>query len=402
MKIILTFNELRRDGMGTAALTLYRALRSQGVEVCPIHAWDEINFPEYEQEARPRIVRAGPRHDPITDDVQILTKALNDLCEDGDVVIDSGSPNWLCTIPYLKPGIRWITCVHSINPSTLKLCRAYPDRVSAWVCISKGVRDRFLKKLPKQYHDRVHLICNAVTDCEKPKVDYSAGDMLKIVYVGRIEDSSKGCGKIPLILSELRRRGIKARCDFYGYFHDWEKQFWTVVDKVNVRDMVKYCGEIKHEDVYAFLPQYDVFLSPSNFEGFGLSLAEAMACAVPTVASLIPGVTDWLADYGNSGLVVPKMDIRGFADALESLFKNQNLRVSLGERGHRRIIELAGFEAHGQSYADIARMVSADDGYKMIKPHCSIEHYTVPGFLKPWGPARLLPGWLKSWLRRFM
>ena len=53
MKVVLAFNELYRDGMGTAAITLYRALKSQGIDVQPVHAWNDIKFPEYVAEAKP-------------------------------------------------------------------------------------------------------------------------------------------------------------------------------------------------------------------------------------------------------------------------------------------------------------------------------------------------------------
>ena len=37
MKVILGFNELKNDGMGSAAITLIKALRTQGLTVIPVH-----------------------------------------------------------------------------------------------------------------------------------------------------------------------------------------------------------------------------------------------------------------------------------------------------------------------------------------------------------------------------
>ncbi len=400
MKVILAFNELYRDGMGTAAITLYRALKSRGVDVQPVHAWHDVKFPEYEAEAKPIFVdNDGYGFDG--DKIKKMVDCVNGLTEDGDVLIDFGSANWLACLPYFKPGLRVITAVHSINPSTLKLGCAYKERISAWVCISKGVMDRFLKRLPKKYHSKVHLICNAVNECPEPKTDYSTGDTLKILFLGRIEDTSKGCGKIPKILAELKRRGIKAKCDFYGYFHNWERQFWESVDKVGVRDMVEYCGEVGHEEVYGIMKRYDLFLSPCNFEGFGLSCAEAMICGLPCVSSLIPGVTDWLLDYDKAGLCVQKTDIKAFADAIERL-ADRSFAEQIGQAGRRRIQSLASFESHGKGYAELVRYVSAANDYEQVAPNCPIDRYVQPEFLKSWGPARLLPVWLKTRLRRFM
>ena len=400
MKVILAFNELYRDGMGTAATTLFRALKAQGVEVQPVHAWRDVKFPEYEEEAKPVFVE-NDGYGFDGDKIRKMVECVNGLTVDGDVLINFGSANWLACVPYFRKGLRIITAVHSINPSTLKLGRAYAERISAWVCISKGVMDRFLKKLPRKYHGKVHLICNAVDDCPAPKTDYSIDGTLKILFLGRIEDTSKGCGKIPKILAELRRRGIRARCDFYGYFHNWERQFWAAVDKAGVRDMVKYCGEVSHSQVYGIMTQYDIFLTPSNFEGFSLSNSEAMMCALPCVASKIEGVIDWIFDGGKAGLCVPKTDIKAFADAIERL-ADRAFAAEIGRAGRARIQSLASFEAHGKGYAGLVRAVSGVENYLPVAPHCPIDDYVLPEFLKPWSLARLLPTWLKTWLRRFM
>lgn len=401
MKVFTLFNDIHKDGMGSAALTLVTALKAQGVDVVPVHAWREVDYPEYEEKCKPVFCNEEMRwmEGPW---LKNMVEKINSMAEDGDVAIDFGSSDWLACAPYFKPGLRMITAVHSINPSTLKLASAYPERISAFVCISKGVEERFRRRLPKNHCAKIHLIPNAVAAARQPKTGWSNDGVLRILFLGRIENTSKGCGKIPKILKELKRRGIKAKLDLYGYFHNWEREWWKAVDKADVRDMVEYRGMADHDQVYDIMRGYDAFLTPSNFEGFPLSNSEAMSCALPIVTSRIVGVTDWICDYGKAGLLVDKMDIKGFADALEALAKDENLRRRIGEAGRERINALASFEAHGRLYAELCRAVSAGSDYAPVKPHCEIENYVTPEFLKPWGPARILPVWLKTWLRRFM
>ena len=401
MKVFPLFNEIKRDGMGSAAMTLVKAVKSQGIDVQPIHAWREVDFPEYEAECKPIFVEndgygVDSKHLPR------MVEKVNELANDGDVVINFGSANWLACIPYFNPGIRVITAVHSINPSTLKLGRAYPERISAFVCISKGVMDRFLSKLPRKFHNKVYLIPNAVDIAQNPKTDWSNDGVLRILFLGRIEATSKGCDKLPKILKVLKRRGVAAKLDLYGYFHNWKRQWWDAVDRAGVRDMVEYNGEISHEKVYEVMRDYDVFISPSNFEGFPLSNSEAMSCALPVVVSCIKGVTDWICDYGRCGITVRKMDVKGFADALERLAKSPVLREKFGRSARKRIMDLASVESHGRKYAELARMVSGQSDYVIAQPHCPLDHYVQPEFLKSWGLARLLPTRIKTWLRRFM
>lgn len=401
MKAILLFNEIKRDGMGSAAMTLVQALCSQGVEAQPLHAWREVEFAEYERECRPKFV-ANDGYGTDGERLARMVAKIDSLAGDGDVVINFGSANWLACLPYINPGIRVVTAVHSINPSTLKLGRAYADRVSAFVCISKGVLDRFLAKLPKKHHHKVHLIPNAVAVAPRPKTDWANDGVLRLLFLGRIEATSKGCDKLPKILKELKRRSVAVKLDLYGYFHNWEEEWWKAVDKAGVREEVEYKGEVANEQVYDIMREHDVFISPSNFEGFSLSNSEAMSAAMPIVTSCIKGVTDWICDYGRCGITVGKMDIKGFADALEDLARDEKKRKRLGQAARERICKLASFEAHGRKYAELLRKVSAEKDYSVVEPHCPISDYTLPEFLKPWGPARLLPIWLKTWLRRFM
>ena len=120
MKVYPLFNEIKRDGMGIAAMTLVKALCTQDVVVQPIHAWKEVDFPEYEEECTPLFVENidyGVDGEHLTR----MVEKINTLAKSGDVVINFGSPNWLACIPYLNPEIRVITAVHSINPSTLSI-----------------------------------------------------------------------------------------------------------------------------------------------------------------------------------------------------------------------------------------------------------------------------------------
>ena len=402
MKVILGLNAIHRDGMGSVAVTLLRALRAEGIEAVALHAWREIDLPGYEAEFAPRFVEGLAEYRVDGEAIARLVAAVDALADEGDVFIHTGSPNWAACIPYFKGGVRVVTGVHNINPSTLKLCRAFANRVSAFVCVSYGVRSYFQKWLPRALWKRIYVIANAVDFVKVAKADYTPHKPLRVVYTGRIEDTSKGCGKLPLIFAELKRRGVAVELDLYGYFHNWETQFWRMVACEGVEEIIHYCGEINHSELSQRLIMYDVFIVPSNIDGFNLSLAEAMMAGLPCVSSSIMGVTEWLLDGGAAGLLVEKMDIQGFADALERLSKEPGLAEKLGRAARARISELASFEAHGRAYEQLFRMVSASQEGVVPPQVLDAARYVFPSCLKPWGPARLLPTWLKTWLRRFM
>lgn len=79
-------------------------------------------------------------------------------------------------------------------------------------------------------------------------------------------------------------------------------------------------------DVPEVLAALDVFCLPSRWEGFGLALAEALACGLPAVASAVDSLPEVL---GPAGLLVPPDDPAALADALERLLSDPALRASL-------------------------------------------------------------------------
>ena len=96
------------------------------------------------------------------------------------------------------------------------------------------------------------------------------------------------------------------------------------------------------------------------------------------------------------------MDINGFVDALEDLAKSEVKRREIGVAARRYISDLASFATHGKKYISLVCEISGSVNYTEVQPHCSIENYVQPEFLKPWRLARLLPTCFKTWLRRFM
>lgn len=76
-----------------------------------------------------------------------------------------------------------------------------------------------------------------------------------------------------------------------------------------------------------------VFVYPSLYEGFGLPPLEAMACGVPVIVSNRSSLPEVVGDVG---LKVDALDIDGLAAAMLSVIENDELAVSLGQRGIER------------------------------------------------------------------
>ena len=80
----------------------------------------------------------------------------------------------------------------------------------------------------------------------------------------------------------------------------------------------------------------EAFLFPSIYEGFGLPILEAMACATPVLTS---DATATAEIAGSAALLVDPLDVRSIAGGIVKLMTDEGLRVRLRGRGFER----AGF-----------------------------------------------------------
>ncbi len=104
-----------------------------------------------------------------------------------------------------------------------------------------------------------------------------------------------------------------------------------IAPKVTLRDAVP------HEELPLYYSAADVCAVPSYYESFGLVAVEAMACAVPVVASRVGGLKETVQD-GRTGYLAPWRCPEPFAERLDLLLRNEPLRRSLGHEARNHAL----------------------------------------------------------------
>ncbi len=94
------------------------------------------------------------------------------------------------------------------------------------------------------------------------------------------------------------------------------------------------CGFVPDELMPSYYSTADLYVSASLMEGFGLPLAEALACETPVVATE-GGATAEVVGLG--GLLTPARDPVALADAISRLLVNPMLRREMGAKGREHI-----------------------------------------------------------------
>lgn len=106
-----------------------------------------------------------------------------------------------------------------------------------------------------------------------------------------------------------------------------------------------YCS-LQHDEVSQLLQSATAFVLPSMEEGFARVLSEAMACALPVIATYETGATTVIRN-GQEGIIVPARDVAALADAMILLGTDAEKNREMG---------MNAFRACGQSntWADYA------------------------------------------------
>jgi glycosyltransferase involved in cell wall biosynthesis len=114
-----------------------------------------------------------------------------------------------------------------------------------------------------------------------------------------------------------------------------------LTNNLNLNQHLRLLGWV--EDISELLPTFDLFVSPSRSEPFGLSIVEAMAAAVPVLATMSEGAQEIIQDH-KTGFLVPVQDVEALAKAISELLSDPEERVRLSENARRVVRERFSLE----------------------------------------------------------
>lgn len=134
------------------------------------------------------------------------------------------------------------------------------------------------------HENKVKLLPYGV-EVEKCRERSKSADIVKFIFVGRVE-CAKGIFYLLEAFAQLKK----------------ERKGWqlTVVGDIKLNkawleerySFCKFKGAVDHSTVLELLRNSDVFVLPSLYEGFSLSIIEAMSQGLPVIASKVSGAED--------------------------------------------------------------------------------------------------------------
>lgn len=102
-------------------------------------------------------------------------------------------------------------------------------------------------------------------------------------------------------------------------------------------DNCKMIGKVAHADMPALYSQVDALLMPTLREGFGLAVAEAMACGLPVVGSRNSAIPELVVE-GEGGFLADVEAPETFSEALNRLAADPTARQRMGSYNRRKAV----------------------------------------------------------------
>jgi glycosyltransferase involved in cell wall biosynthesis len=159
------------------------------------------------------------------------------------------------------------------------------------------------------------------------------------LYVGRLEKKKN----TPLLIEAFvrfkhRNENRLEKLVLIGDASFGSEEIKYIIHEFGLQNEVLMPGWASEEDIPYIISGATAFILPSLHEGFGITILQALACGVPTIASDIPVLREVA---GSAALFFDPHDKEDLAKIMEKIITDEHLRQELIDRGLKRAAEFS-------------------------------------------------------------
>ena len=198
-------------------------------------------------------------------------------------------------------------------------------RRSIFITVSNSSKEELIEiGVPE---DKIKVIHNGISNTYNP--DWSKKSSFPhILYLGRLK-KYKRLDHLIRAMKLVKKEVEDAKLSIAGS-GDVEEELKKMVEELNLSNHVEFYGYVNEEKKKDLLQSAWVFVTPSQKEGWGLTVIEANACGTPAIAYDVPGLKDSIRN-GETGLLVANGDIHKLAESIIRVLKDEKLREKLSK-----------------------------------------------------------------------
>lgn len=271
----------------------------------------------------------------------------------------------LAAIASRRIGVPWVYHVHS--PASRDSTRRLTNLANAWIetqslrqcshliTVSESLRQDCL--LQGVEASRVTVVHNGVPAIRPLRASTPVPGTPWTIGMVALMRPRKGLEYVLEALSLLKMQGHDVRLRCIGPFEtaEYEKSIRERIAELVVEDRVEQVGFTS--DVPAALAKLDAMVLPSMFgEGLPMVVLEAMAAALPVIATRVEGTPEAIRD-GIDGLLAEPCNSDSLADAIRTLITGGVDWNTMAE---------SAFERHAAHFSDWAMAQATADVYAQL------------------------------------
>jgi len=201
------------------------------------------------------------------------------------------------------------------------------------ISVSRNTRDDIAKFFGDGFSGKVKVIYEAasrvfrredssLTELVRQKYDLSEK---VILYTGSVKPH-KNVRTLLEVYSELKKWGAPHQLVIIGR---WDKKENYLKPMMAGKD-IRYLGEVPAEDLEALYCLAEVLVHLSLYEGFGLTVLEAMQCGTPVVMSNTSSLPEVA---GDAAITVSPLNVGQIADTVYNVLINRELSSGMSQAG---------------------------------------------------------------------
>lgn len=159
---------------------------------------------------------------------------------------------------------------------------------------------------------------------------------VRLLFAGRLVDL-KGAHRAVEALAILRRTRPDlppVTLTLLGDRQDrsYERTLMAAIEASGCSAQIEIRPPVKEAELPAVFAGHDIYLFPSLYEPFSLTLIHALDAGIPTIASDAGGNPE-IVVHGRTGLTYPRGDAQALADRIATLVEDPALRSRLADAG---------------------------------------------------------------------
>lgn len=176
-------------------------------------------------------------------------------------------------------------------------------------------------------HDKFKPLAGKENERRRILAKFYMNDSPYFIHISESNWARKNIFRMLEAYDKARKNGIPHKLLIVGRADP------VVYEKANSIEGVKVLGFVSEEHLVKLVQCSDALIYPSLHEGFGLPLAEAMACGVPAVTSNVYSPPEIV---GDAGLFVDPYDTQDIRDKIVEMSTNDSLRAELSKKAIER------------------------------------------------------------------